>query len=118
MGFDDLPTRHGNHDIQTIAEVAFNSAISNAEKFVVQQVDRQDYGTDFQIEARDGDAMTNFRVHVQVKGTEKELNKSGALSISVERQNLNYLLSQPLSLYVAYHPVSYTHLTLPTICSV
>jgi len=46
---------------------------------------------------------TNVRVHVQLKGTESQLNADGSLSIGGRRKNLNYLLMQPHSVYVAYH---------------
>ncbi|QDV73852.1 TPR repeat-containing protein YrrB [Botrimarina mediterranea] len=47
--------------------------------------------------------MTNSRVHVQLKGTNKKANLDGSISISVPRTNLNYLLNQPHSIYVCYH---------------
>jgi tetratricopeptide (TPR) repeat protein len=47
--------------------------------------------------------MTNSRVQVQLKGTEKASNADGSVSISVSRRNLNYLLRQPDSVYVCYH---------------
>ena len=71
--------------------------------FILQGADRKDYGTDFQIEVTENGLATNARVHVQLKGTEKALNTNGSLSIDVRRTNLNYLLMQPYSVYVAYH---------------
>ncbi len=47
--------------------------------------------------------MTNFRVHAQLKGTDKAANKDGSISVSVARTNLNYMLSQQNSIYVCYH---------------
>ncbi len=99
---DELPKRSNNDDTQTAAELAFNVAIKNS-SFFMQSEDRKDYGTDVQIECRSNSGMTNFRVHVQLKGTEKKPNTDGSLSISVDRSNLNYLLNQPNSIYVVYH---------------
>jgi len=56
--FDDLPQRHPNHDTAESSESAFEGAIAACAFFSVQQRDRHDYGTDMQIEARDGVAMT------------------------------------------------------------
>lgn len=100
---DDLPKRHSTHDTAEAAETAFEAAIGTCKLFIVQQKDRRDYGTDVQIEARDGDAMTNLRVHVQLKGTETAANADGSISVEVARANLNYLLAQRDSIYVCYH---------------
>ncbi len=56
-----------------------------------------------QIEARDGKGMTNFRAHVQLKGTGTAANNNGSVSVVVARKNLNYLLAQADSLYVCFH---------------
>jgi tetratricopeptide (TPR) repeat protein len=100
--FDDLPQRPSAHDTEGAAENAFAAAIEACDLFL-QQKDRSDYGTDLQIEARQGASMTNLRVHVQLKGTEKPANVDGSISIEVARANLNYLLMQPDSVYVCYH---------------
>lgn len=100
---DDLPKRHKTHDTGQAAEVAFEAAIEEQKLFAGQSRDRSDYGTDVQIEARRDDAMTNFRAHVQLKGTETAANADGSVSVSVERTNLNYLLGQPHSCFVCYH---------------
>ena len=50
-----------------------------------------------------GDHATNVRVHVQVKGTERELKADGSIIIEISRANLIYLLAQSYSLYVCYH---------------
>lgn len=101
--FDDLPKRHTNHIIETKAENAFQQVISASECFMIQQTDKQDYGTDYQIEVTDGEYATNIRIHVQLKGTKKALNKDGSISIDIKRSNLNYLISQPHSFFVCYH---------------
>lgn len=100
---DDLPKRDNNHDIQETAETAFRSAISACGEFIIQTEDRFDYGTDFQLEAKENGMMSNFRLHVQLKGTGGEKNTNGSISISVARTNLNYLLRQSSSIYVCYH---------------
>ena len=103
MSLDQYPIRDDNSEIATLAESKFEQAIATARHFVVQQRDRNDYGTDVQIEASLSGSMTNFRVHIQLKGTEKHLNNDGSISISVPRTNLNYMLSQPNSVYVCFH---------------
>lgn len=100
---NDLPQRDPAHDTAEAAEMAFRSAIDACKLFVVQREDRNDYGTDVQIEVRDGKAMTNIRTHVQLKGTRCTINANGSVSVSVTRANLNYLLAQADSLYVCYH---------------
>ena len=101
--FDDLPTRDKNRRIQEQSEIAFERAISECEMFVVQRQDRFDYGTDFQLEVHHSGAMTNVRIHVQLKGTLKERNSDGSVSVSVERKTLNYLAMLPGSVFVCYH---------------
>jgi len=103
MSLDDLPIWDQNSELAQPAEAALEHAVAGAGQFVVQQQDRRDYGTDFQLAARQGGSLTNFRVHVQLKGTNKAANKDGSISVSVARTNLNHLLSQPNSIYVCYH---------------
>ena len=98
----DLPKRPASHDIAEGAKAVFFQAIA-ACAFFVPQTQESDYGTDVQLEARDGDAMTNLRVCVQLKGTKADTNADGSISVPVARENLNYLLAQPNSLYVCYH---------------
>ena len=68
---DDLPKRDENRRIQEKSETVFRTAISECGEFEIQSnsKDNYDYGTDFQIEAINAGAMTNVRVHVQLKGT-------------------------------------------------
>lgn len=101
--FDDLPKHHRNHTLDDETEAAFQALIAQSSDFVFQRSDRKDYGTDCQIEVVADGHATNIRVHVQLKGTERALNADGSLSISVDRANLNYLIAQPYSFYVAYH---------------
>jgi tetratricopeptide (TPR) repeat protein len=100
---NDLPQRDAAHDTADAAEAAFRVAIKACKHFVVQREDRNDYGTDVQIEARRGKAMTNIRGHVQLKGTGRPANANGSVSLSIARTNLNYLLAQADSIYVCYH---------------
>ena len=100
---DDLPERDENRRIQEQSEAAFQTAISAHGTFVVQSEDKFDYGTDYQIEASHGGAMTNVRVHVQLKGTACETNADGSVSVSIRRTNLNYLAMLPGSIFVCYH---------------
>jgi tetratricopeptide (TPR) repeat protein len=101
--FDDLPKRDRNQTLDDETEAAFQALIAQSSDFVFQGADRKDYGTDCQIEVVVDGHPTNVRVHVQLKGTERALNADGSLSISVDRTNLNYLIAQPYSFYVAYH---------------
>lgn len=101
--FDDLPKRHTNHITESKAENAFQQIISSSECFMIQQTDKHDYGTDYQIEVTDGEYATNIRIHIQLKGTKKALNKDGSISIDINRSNLNYLISQAYSFFVCYH---------------
>ena len=103
---DDLPKRDRNRVIQEQSETAFEAAISECEEFVVQSKDNYDYGSDFRIEASDAEAMTNVRVHVQLKGTRCKENADGSVSLSIKRANLNYLAMQPGSIFVCYHAAS------------
>ena len=47
--------------------------------------------------------MTNVRLHVQLKGTDGAENSDGSVSVSIRRQNLNYLAMHPSSIFVCYH---------------
>ena len=100
---DDLPQRDCTHDTAEAAITAFRAAIDAGELFVLQREDRNDYGTDVQIEARDDKSMTNIRAHVQLKGTKSVPNANGSVSVAVARANLNYLLAQADSMYVCHH---------------
>ncbi len=101
--FDDLPRRDRSHDIEEEAIIVFQRLLSECRVFILQGVDRKDYGTDCQIEVIDNGRATNVRVQVQLKGTERALNVDGSLSVEVRRTNLNYLLMQGYSFYACYH---------------
>ena len=101
--FDDLPQRGRNHVIEEKAEAAFKTRLSESGLFILQAADRKDYGTDCQIEVVHLNQATNVRVHVQLKGTERDLNADGSISVEISRTNLNYLLVHPHSFYACYH---------------
>jgi tetratricopeptide (TPR) repeat protein len=101
--FDELPRRDRNHELEDEAIAAFQTRLAESGAFILQAPDRKDYGTDCQIEVMADGQAVNARVHVQLKGTESALNADGSLSVEVRRTNLNYLLMQPYSIYVAYH---------------
>ena len=103
---DDLPKRDENRRIQEQSETAFQTGISECREFVIQSEDRFDYGTDYLIEASDAGAMTNVRVHVQLKGTSRNPNSDSSISLSIDRVNLNYLTMPPSSIFVCYHTPS------------
>lgn len=101
----DFPRRHATHTTNALAELRFEAAVQEAGSLLARkETGRDDYGTDFQLEVvmKDGE-MTNFRVHVQLKGTDLPFNSDGSISISVKRSTLLYLLSQPDSLFVCCH---------------
>ncbi|MET4897490.1 tetratricopeptide repeat protein [Sphingomonadaceae bacterium jetA1] len=101
--FNKMPGRGRNRAIEAKAEAAFRSLIADSPDFIVQRADENDFGSDCQIEVLDEGLATNVRLHVQLKGTERSLNADGALSISIEQTNLNYLIAQGHSLFVACH---------------
>lgn len=101
----DFPRRHATHTSNALAEQRFEAAVQEAGVLVARkEAGRDDYGTDFQLEVmmKDG-GMTNFRVHVQLKGTGLPFNSDGSVGISVKRSTLLYLLSQADSLFVCCH---------------
>ncbi|WP_366938177.1 DUF4365 domain-containing protein [uncultured Brevundimonas sp.] len=71
--FDDLPRRDVRHVIEEKAEAAFQAILAENGRLLLQRADRKDYGIDCQIEVISGDQATNARIHVQLKGTEREL---------------------------------------------
>lgn len=100
---DELPGRGNNHAIDDAADLAFRQAITLSGAFIIQGAARRDYGVDYWLEVVGEDVATNVTVHVQLKGTEEDLNDDGSVSVSVRRVNLNYLLMHPHSIYVCYH---------------
>lgn len=100
---DDLPKRDQNHVHDTAAKTAFEAFIASSGVVFKQSADDNDYGTDYQLEIMHDGMATNVRLQVQLKGTTKDLNVDGSVSISVKRSNLNYLLMSAGSLYVCFH---------------
>jgi tetratricopeptide (TPR) repeat protein len=89
-----LPKRDEKHEIGDNAVRIFKDAILSSGLFICRD-EAPDYGTDVQLEAKDGDRMTNFRIHCQVKGVTTDRP-----SVSVATSNLCYLDNQRNSLYV------------------
>lgn len=99
---NDLPKRDANSAIERAAQAAFEKFVSESSD-VFQQIDRKDFGTDYQLEVAHGGAATNVRLHVQLKGTAKAANKDGSVSVEIDRTNLNYLMQNAYSFFVCYH---------------
>lgn len=104
--FDDLPKRDRNHTIEEMAETAFRRRLVESGVFILQGVDRKDYGSDCQIEVVEDGNATNARVQVQLKGTGRAPNADGSVSVGVARTNLNYLMMQKHGFYACYHAPS------------
>jgi hypothetical protein len=82
MSIDDLPIRHVSHELADQAVDELRNSIRREPYFAFQAADKNDYDTDVQLEAKTARGMTNFRVHVQVKGTEAQPNSDGSESVS------------------------------------
>jgi tetratricopeptide (TPR) repeat protein len=91
---------------ERVALNAFRSAVASSRLFSLHEETR-DLGTDVQVApllfSETGQSATNFRVHIQVKGTETEPNVDDTVSYPFASSTLNYLLGQPLSQLVVYH---------------
>ncbi|MBP1874055.1 tetratricopeptide (TPR) repeat protein [Ensifer adhaerens] len=99
---NDLPKRDANSAVEIAAQAAFEKFVSESSD-VFQQIDRKDFGTDYQLEVAHDGAATNVRLHVQLKGTARAANKDGSVSIEIDRTNLNYLMQNAYSFFVCYH---------------
>lgn len=101
--FKNLPRDNPAQPIQDAAELAFEQFIrQNHTLFSLSRPDRSDYGSDYQIEAKDGEYRTNLRSHVQLKGSNNIPNTDDSISITIDVSNLNYLIHQPRSIYVCF----------------
>ena len=100
---NDLPKRDTNNEIERQAQRALRNFVDGSESCLIQTPDTKDFGTDYQLEVLEKGSATNVRIHVQLKGTTKNANCDGSVTIGVERSNLNYLMVQRYSLYVCYH---------------
>lgn len=104
-----FPQRTRNHAVGASALQALEQSIAGAGYFISQGADIEDYGVDLTLEAlspSDDDSVsfvTNARVVAQIKGTEKDSNSDGSVSVSVDRSNLRYLTMQPYAIYICYH---------------
>jgi len=99
----DLPKRNASHRTGARAERAFEALLTEGDDFLLQHSDRSDYGADYFLEVLHDDQATNVRLCVQLKGTEQLPHQDGSISVGISRANLNYLLSQPYSIYVCFH---------------
>jgi tetratricopeptide (TPR) repeat protein len=82
---EDLPTRHRNHEIETLSERYFKNCIPVS--WVVNSFNI-DYGTDYNCEIVEDRGVTGLNFTVQLKGKETEVNKDNIL-ISLKRSTLN-----------------------------
>jgi hypothetical protein len=81
----DLPTRHRNHEIETLSERYFKNCIPVS--WVVNSFNI-DYGTDYNCEIGEDRGVTGINFTVQLKGKETEVNKDNIL-VSLKRSTLN-----------------------------
>ena len=74
-----------------------------ADQFIVRDERIEDYGVDLSIEILENGNVTNFRAQVQLKGSEAIVAKNdGNYNLPVKTANLNYLLNNPISIYILY----------------
>lgn len=64
-----------------------------------------DFGVDGSLEVLAAGKATNFRAQIQMKArSDLAVNKDASVSISIPVSNINYLLSGPCPIYVAFRP--------------
>jgi hypothetical protein len=98
----NLPQVDSNSEIQTNSFKALTSLLPS-DKFCLRDERIEDYGVDASLEIFDNGKATNFRAQIQLKGTRSiEFNNDGSFSLQVDTSNLNYLLNNPISLYILY----------------
>lgn len=100
--FNNLPKIDSNSVLETNSLDALNSFLPK-QQFCLRDERIQDYGVDATIEILENGLGTNFRAQIQLKGTRTiKPNKDGSYSLQVETNNLNYLLNNPISIYILY----------------
>jgi hypothetical protein len=101
--FDNYPQSDGNDELEEISIDALRIYLPK-DKFQLRDERVKDKGVDLSLEIKRNGKFLNFRAQVQAKGTRStKINKDGSVSLSgVETSNLNYLLSNPISLYILY----------------
>ncbi|HEX8567668.1 MAG TPA: DUF4365 domain-containing protein [Pyrinomonadaceae bacterium] len=98
----NLPKVDENSEIQTNSLDALNSFLPK-NRFCLRDERIEDYGVDASLEILENGTATNFRSQIQLKGTRSiEPNKDGSYSLQVDTSNLNYLLNNPISIYILY----------------
>ncbi|GAA5095545.1 tetratricopeptide repeat protein [Wohlfahrtiimonas larvae] len=102
-----LPEYSPSHKLEEDSKITFQKTI-NRQLFQIQKEDKRDYGTDLELELIHKSSATNFRLHIQLKATEKDNNVDGSISIPVDVKNIFYLSHQKYSLYICYHKPSNT----------
>lgn len=102
---NNLPKSDDNEELQQLSLKALKSFLPT-DKFLLRDERVDDKGVDASLEVKHKYSFTNFRSQIQLKETysDNEL-KDGNVSHSVKTSNLNYLLNNPISLYILYiHP--------------
>ena len=109
---NQLPKENKNDYSEEEALLAFKREILNEKLFINQKEDRKDYGIDVEIEAKKTlnniKYPANIRIQVQLKGTDKKLNKDNSLSFGIYSKNINYLFQNTNGIYICYHIKSKT----------
>jgi len=101
-GHKNLPKSDRNERLERLSNQALE-AILPVENFLPRE-EKPDKGVDSSIEViDDNEYFTNFRAQIQLKGTyEREINKDGSVSFSIETSNIRYLWNNLTSIYVLY----------------
>ncbi len=99
---ENLPKSDENREIQTNSFDALNSFLPK-NRLCLRDERIEDYGVDASLEILNDGTATNFRAQIQLKGTRSlEPNEDGSYSLQVDTSNLNYLLNNPISIYILY----------------
>lgn len=98
----NLPKVDENSEIQTNSLKALNSLLPSKE-FCLRDERVEDYGVDVSLEVLENGLATNFRTQIQLKGTRSiKPEADGSYRLQIKTSNLNYLLNNPISIYVLY----------------
>ncbi len=98
----NLPKVDENSEIQTNSLKALDSLLPSKE-FCLRDERVEDYGVDVSLEVLKDGLATNFRTQIQLKGTRSiKPETDGSYRLQIKTSNLNYLLNNPISIYVLY----------------
>ena len=98
----NLPKVDENSEIQTNSLKALDSLLPSKE-FCLRDERVEDYGVDVSLEVLENRLATNFRTQIQLKGTRSiKPGTDGSYRLQIKTSNLNYLLNNPISIYVLY----------------